>query len=96
MAVKTKKAQPTAAQSSFLPPENIWSALRATKEKTAQRAANSDFSPFLVRFYNLARTYFEEKCWRTQAPPPILAKLERAPPEKAFAYFFIPPAEFLF
>jgi hypothetical protein len=60
--LKTKKAQPTAAQSSFLPPENIWSALRAAKEKTAQRAANSDFSPFLVRFYNLARTYFEEKC----------------------------------
>jgi site-specific DNA recombinase len=47
--LKTKKAQPTAAQSSFLPPENIWSALRATKEKTAQRAANSDFSPLLVR-----------------------------------------------
>jgi len=46
--LKTKKAQPTAAQSSFLPPENIWSALRAAKEKTAQRAANSDFSPFLV------------------------------------------------
>jgi len=62
MAVKIKKAQPTAAQNSFLPPENIWSALRATKEKTAQRAANSDFSPFVVRFYNLARTYFEENC----------------------------------
>ena len=60
--LKTKKAQPTAAQSSFLPPENIWSALRATKEKTAQRAANSDFSPFVVRFYDLARTYFEENC----------------------------------
>ena len=53
MAVKTKKAQPTAAQSSFLPPENIWSALRAAKEKTAQRAANSDFSPFLVRMKGL-------------------------------------------
>ncbi len=51
--LKSKKAQPTAAQSSFLPPENIWSALRAAKEKTAQRAANSDFSPFLVRIRGL-------------------------------------------
>ena len=54
MAVKTKKAQPTAAQSSFLPPENIWSALRAAKEKTAQRAANSDFSPFVVHLCDLS------------------------------------------
>ena len=51
--LSSKKAQPTAAQNSFLPPENIWSALRAAKEKTAQRAANSDFSPFLVRMKGL-------------------------------------------
>ena len=51
--LNSKKAQPTAAQSSFLPPENIWSALRKTKEKTTQRAANSDFSPFLVRMKGL-------------------------------------------
>ncbi|MBP9853141.1 hypothetical protein KBC77_04110 [Candidatus Saccharibacteria bacterium] len=57
-----KKAQPTAAPNAFLSPENIWSALRAAKEKTAQRAADSDFSPFLVELYNSARTYFEEKC----------------------------------
>jgi len=30
-----KKAQPTAAQNSFLPPENIWFLLRKTKEKRA-------------------------------------------------------------
>ena len=46
--LKSKKAQPTAAQTAP-PPKNIWLALRAAKEKTAQRAANSDFSPFLVR-----------------------------------------------
>ena len=62
LLLSSKKTQPTAAQNSFLPPENIWSALRAAKEKTAQRAANSNFSPFLVKLYNLARTYFEEKC----------------------------------
>ena len=94
MAVKTKKAQPTAAQSSFLPPENIWSALRAAKEKTAQRAANSDFSPFLVRFYNLARTYFEEKCWKLQAPPPSTRKRVLRPAQKTLCIFFeISPAE---
>ncbi len=51
--LKSKKAQPTAAPNAALPPENIWSALRAAKEKTAQRAANSDFSPFLVRMKGL-------------------------------------------
>jgi|GEM_PF-4207347 len=61
MALKTKKAQPTAAQTVSLP-KNIWLALRAAKEKTAQRgAANSDFSPFMVAFYAKARTYFERK-----------------------------------
>ena len=62
MAVKSKKAQPAAAQSSVLPPENIWVLLRKTKEKTAQRAASSDFGPLLVEFYNSARTYFSTKC----------------------------------
>jgi CRISPR/Cas system CSM-associated protein Csm2 small subunit len=60
--LKSKKAQPTAAPNAALPPENIWVLLRKTKEKTAQRAANSDISPFLVELYNSARTYFEENC----------------------------------
>jgi hypothetical protein len=51
-----------AAPNAALPPENIWVLLHKTKEKTAQHAANSDFSPFLVKFYNRARTYFEENC----------------------------------
>jgi site-specific DNA recombinase len=51
--LNSKKAQPTAAPNSFLSPENIWSALRAAKEKTAQRAANFGFSPFLVRIRGL-------------------------------------------
>ena len=62
MAVKTKKAQPTAAQSSFLPPENIWFLLRKTKEKERWMRSNFPKSSFLVEFYNSARTYFEENC----------------------------------
>ena len=61
LAVKTKKAQPTAAQN-VSPPKNIWLALRAAKEKTAHLRRNSDFSPFLVCLYNEARTYFTSKC----------------------------------
>ena len=60
--LNSKKAQPTAAQSSFLPPENIWFLLRKTKEKRAQMRSNFQKSSFLVDFYNSARTYFEEKC----------------------------------
>jgi hypothetical protein len=58
--LKTKKAQPTAAQDSFLPPENIWSALRAAKQKTAQNAPKIEKSLLLVSLYDKARTYFEE------------------------------------
>ena len=61
MAVKTKKAQPTAAQSSFLPPENIWSALRATREKAALAGDQFRKSCFLVQFYDCARTHFSTK-----------------------------------
>jgi hypothetical protein len=57
-----KKAQPTAAQNSFLPPENIWFLLRKTKEKERWMRSNFPKSSFLVEFYNSARTYFEEKC----------------------------------
>ena len=51
--LKSKKAQPMAAPNAALPPENIWVLLRKTKEKTAERAAHSDFSPFLVRMRGL-------------------------------------------
>ena len=57
-----KKAQPMAAQNSFLPPENIWFLLRKTKEKERWMRSNFPKSSFLVEFYNSARTYFEEKC----------------------------------
>ena len=59
--LKTKKAQPTAAQD-FSPPKNIWSALRAAKEKAALSGDNFPFSSVMVSFYAFARTYFEEKC----------------------------------
>ena len=60
--LNSKKAQPTAAQNSFLPPENIWFLLRKTKEKERWTRSNFPKSSFLVKFYNSARTYFEEKC----------------------------------
>ena len=62
MAVKSQKAQPTAAQISFSSPENIWSALRATKEKATLSGDNLQFSPILARFYDEARTHFERNC----------------------------------
>ena len=48
LILKSQKAQPTAAQISFSPPENIWSALRATKEKAALSGDNLQFSPILA------------------------------------------------
>ena len=49
MAVKTKKAQPTAAQNSFLPSENIWFLLRKTKGKAALSGDQFNFLPSMVR-----------------------------------------------
>jgi site-specific DNA recombinase len=46
--LKSKKAQPMAAPTAVLPPENIWSALRASLEKAAPTRRNSDFFPILV------------------------------------------------
>jgi len=57
-----QKTQPLAAAISFSPPENIWSALRATKEKAALTGDNFQKSPNLAQFYAQARTYFQEKC----------------------------------
>jgi hypothetical protein len=55
-----QKAQPTAAQISFSPPENIWYLLRKTKEKAARTGDNFQFSTILAHFYNEARTYFQQ------------------------------------
>ena len=46
--LKTKKAQPLAAQEISPPSENIWFLLRKIKEKIAQKGDNSDFSQFMV------------------------------------------------
>jgi len=59
--LKTKKAQPTAAQNSFLPPENIWLLLRKTKEKAARSGDQFNFLPSLVPLYDEARNYFLTK-----------------------------------
>ncbi len=45
--LKAKKAQPTAAPTAF-PPRNIWTALRAAKEKAALSGDNFQFSSVLV------------------------------------------------
>jgi hypothetical protein len=55
-----KKARLRAPEISFSPPENIWSALRATKEKIAQMGDNFLESPILVEFYDFARTHFDK------------------------------------
>ena len=60
--LKNKTAQPTAAPAISPPSENLWSALRAAKEKAALTGDNSDFVPILVAFYDYARTYLSTKC----------------------------------
>ena len=60
MAVKTKKAQPTAGQNVSPPLKNPWFALCATKEKAARMGDQFNFVSSLVSFYDKARTYFEE------------------------------------
>ena len=52
LILKTKQAQPTAAQTAF-PPKNIWPVLRAAKEKAAQMGDNFSESLFLVRVTGL-------------------------------------------
>ncbi len=47
--LSSKKAQPMAAPEISPPSENIWSALRAAKEKRAQKRSNFPKSSFLVR-----------------------------------------------
>ena len=48
LILKSQKAQPTAAQNSFSPPENIWYLLRKTKEKAALSGDNFQFSTILA------------------------------------------------
>ena len=60
MAVKTKKAQPTAAQDSS-PSKNIWVLLRKTKEKAARMGDQFSESLFLVDFYNEIQTHFTSR-----------------------------------
>jgi hypothetical protein len=50
---------PTSASGGVV--KNIWLAFRQAKENIARESDNSDFIPFLVRFYDLARTYFTTK-----------------------------------
>ena len=51
--LKSKKAQPAAAPTTALPPENIWVSLRKTKEKAAQKGDDFRKSFFLVRMRGL-------------------------------------------
>ncbi len=53
LILKSKQAQPTAAHAALSPPENIWLALRAAKEKIALSGDNFAFSPEMVRMRGL-------------------------------------------
>jgi len=57
--LQSQKTQPPAAAISFSPPENIWSALRVTKEKAALSRSHFQKSPNLAHFYDQVRTYFQ-------------------------------------
>jgi hypothetical protein len=61
MAAKNQKGAASGCPKCFSP-KNIWSALRAAKEKAALSGDNFPFSSVMVSFYAFARTYFEEKC----------------------------------
>ena len=52
LILKSKQAQPTAAQTAF-PPKSLWQALRAAKEKAAQLGDDFSESLFLVRVRRL-------------------------------------------
>ncbi|MFZ1600171.1 MAG: hypothetical protein WAT31_02185, partial [Candidatus Saccharimonas aalborgensis] len=52
LILKSKKAQPTAAQTAS-PPKNIWVLLRKTKEKAARMGDQFSESLFLVRVKRL-------------------------------------------
>jgi len=57
-----KKARLLPRPSSDSPPENIWLALRAAKEKAAPAGDDFQKSLLLAQFYNRARTHFEQNC----------------------------------
>ncbi len=63
--LNSKKAQPTAAQNSFLPPENIWFLLRKTKEKERWMRSNFPKSSFLVRAAGVEPTTSSTANWRS-------------------------------
>ncbi len=58
LILKSQKAQPTAAPSSFSPPENIWLLLRKTKEKAALSGDNFQFSTILAGTVGFEPTIF--------------------------------------
>ena len=65
MAVKTKKAQPTAAQNVSPPKKNQWTALRAARILAATQPSGLK----MVELYNEVRTYFQENAWTTPRQP---------------------------
>jgi hypothetical protein len=60
--LENKKARLSPRPIPNLPPENPWSALRATREKAALAGDQFRKSCFLVQFYSCARTHFSTKC----------------------------------
>ena len=71
------------------PLKNPWLALRAAAQKAAREGDRIAEKSILERFYALARTYFEEKCWQMQTGADLRPL---RPTQKHFDYFFVSPA----
>jgi hypothetical protein len=56
-----KQARLSPRPNSNSPQENIWLALRATKEKAAQMGDQFLKSPKMAQFYNEVRTHFQRE-----------------------------------
>ena len=91
--LEDKKARLSPRSQSHFPPENIWLALRATKEKAAHAGDNFPENTFLVRFYETARTHFSTKCW---SPAACSSKAGTRPTGKTLCIFEISPRRISF
>ncbi len=63
LILQSQKAQPTAAQNSFSPPENTWHLLRKTKEKAALSGDNLQLSTILAGMEGFEPPNARTKTW---------------------------------
>ena len=109
MEVKNKNTVASSDPKTHSPQENIWFALRATKEKRAHSRSISEKSLVLEHFYRNARIYFSKTqqirtdvSWKKEdnlrnKPRRLPAKGWPAPPALTFTDFLnFPPPNFFF